>query len=98
MVLGCGVVDRCTCHITDAPLRLPSRNISPCFCTVVLQVVNVAIHTPSHSCSIEICDPDWRWGQMCDVFDLIDNKGIRLNLALWVACMRLPSGRIARGP
>ena len=47
---------------------------------------------------MEISAPDWRWGKMCDIFSLVDSKGIRLSSDLWVACMILPSGRITCGP
>ena len=60
--------------------------------------VNVVVQPSSHSCPMEISVPDWRWGKMCAVLDLVDNKGVRLSSALWVACMRLPSGRITHGP
>ena len=35
---------------------------------------------------------------MCAVLALVESKGLRWSYALWVACMRLPSGRINRGP
>ena len=35
---------------------------------------------------------------MCDVLALVESKGIRWSCAFWVACTRLPYGRITRGP
>ena len=95
--LGCGGVSL-TCHMPGSTLRLPSRNTSLCFCTVMVVAVNVAVHPSSHICHTDISAPDQRWGKMWAVFPLVDSKGIRLSSTLWVACIRLPSGRITRCP
>ena len=34
---------------------------------------------------------------MCAVLDLVDNKGLSLSYALWVACVMIPPGGITRG-
>ena len=96
--LGCCVVARCNCHIPDTPLRIYSRNTSNFFSTIMLVAVNVAVNTPEHSFPTEISAPDWRWGKRCAVFSLVDNKCLRLSSSLWVACMRLTSGRINCSP
>ena len=64
-----------TCHMPASPLRLPSRTTSPCLCTVVVVAVNVAVQPSSHSCSMEISAPDWRWGKMWDIFPLLIVRG-----------------------
>ena len=61
--------------------------VSECGCTEII------LYFP-----MEISAPSWRWGNMCAVLALVDNKGLRLSYALLVACMRLPSGRITCGP
>ena len=81
-----------------APLRIPYMTTSPCFFTVMSAAANVAVHPSSHSFPTEISVPYWMLGEICAVLDLVDNKGLRLSLALWIACMRIPSGRITRGP
>ena len=81
-----------------SPLHFPSRTFSPCLCTLMVVSVNVAVQPSSHSFPMEISAPDWRWGEMCDIFALIYSKGIGLSSALWVACMMLPSGRITSCP
>ena len=58
----------------------------------------MAVQKSSHSLSMEIIAPDWRWGEMCAFLALVGSKGLRLSSALWVPCMRLPSSRINRGP
>ena len=94
MGLGCGVVARCNRHIPANPLRVTYRTTSNFLSTVMLVAFNVAVYPSSHSLPMDISAPDWRWGKMCAVLDLVDNKGLRLSSALWVACMRLPFGRI----
>ena len=60
--------------------------------------MNVAVHPSSHSFLMEISAPDWRRGKMCDIFALVDSKGLRLSSYLWVARMILTYVRINRGP
>ena len=82
----------------DSPLRVPFRTNSPCFYTVMVVAVNVAVQPSSHSCPLDISAPDWRWRNMWDVLALVDSEGLRLSYDLWIACMMLPSGRITCGP
>ena len=84
--------------MTAAPLRVTSRNNYIFPFTFVLVAVHVAVHPSSHSFPMDIIALDWSCGEMCDFLDHVDNKGLRLSSALWVACMRLPYGRITRYP
>ena len=52
----------------------------------------------SHSSPIDMRDPDCGRGKMWDVRDDWFNRGFRLSIDLWVACMMLPSGRMNGGP
>ena len=52
----------------------------------------------SHSCPIDMRDPDCRWGKKWDVRADWVNGGFRLQSALWVAYMMLTSGRMTWGP
>ena len=70
------------CHMPASPLRVTYRTKYPCFCTVMIVAVNVAVQPPSHSCPTYISSPDRRWGKMWGVFALVDSKGIRLSSAL----------------
>ena len=47
---------------------------------------------------MEISDPDWRWGNMCAVLYIVDNKGMGFSSILWVDYTRLTSGRITCSP
>ena len=96
--LGCGVVARCTYHIPATPLQVLSRTTYPFFSTIKCVAVNVAVQPSSHILPMEISAPDWRWGKMCDVLALVDNKGLRLISALWVAYIILPYGGITCSP
>ena len=58
--IGCGVLDRCTCHIPATPLRFPYSINSPFFSTVIYLLVNVDVKTSSHSFPMDISAPDWR--------------------------------------
>ena len=87
-----------TFHMPASPLRLLSRTIYPCLCTVIVVAVNVDVQPSSNSCPMEINAPNWRWGKIFAVFELVDNKGIRLSSDLWVSYMRITSGRITCGP
>ena len=99
MGIGCGVVAGCTYHIPAAPLRVTYRNTYTFLkSTFMYVVVNVAVQILSHSFTMEISDPDWRWRKMCDFLALVDNKGLRLSSDLWIDCTRIPSGRITCGP
>ena len=51
-----------------------------------------------HSCTMWMSAYYWTWGHMCAVFSLVVNKDLSLSSDLWVACMRLPSGRSTCGP
>ena len=77
----CGGVSL-TCYMPASPLQLPSRSFSSCLCAFIMITVNVAVHTSSHSYPMEISAPDWRWGEMCDIFALVYSKGLMLSYAL----------------
>ena len=79
-------------------LWVPYRTNSPFFSTFFCLKVNVDVQSSSHICPVEISAPDCRWDKMCAVLALVDNKGLRLSYALWVAYMRIPYGRVNRGP
>ena len=78
----CGGVNL-TCHVPTSPLILPSRTAHYCLCSVVLVAVNVAVQPSSRGCSVYISAPDWRWGEMWDILDLVDSKGLRLSSSVW---------------
>ena len=44
---------------------------------------------------MEIKEPDWRWGNMCDFIAVDIRRWFRFRSYLWVARMRLPSDNIA---
>ena len=92
------MVDMCTYHMPENPLRVPSRNMYNFISTVICVEVNVAVQPSSHSFPTNISAPDWRWGKMCSVLDLLYNNRLRLSSTLWVARPRLPSGRRTCGP
>ena len=98
MGIGCGILPRCTCHMTAAPFWVPYRITSTFNSTVMCVAVNVDVQPSSNSCPMEINAPNWRWGKIFAVFELVDNKGIRLSSDLWVSYMRITSGRITCGP
>ena len=85
MGLGCGVVDRCTCHTTASPLQVTYRTNSTFLSTVMCVAVNVDIHPLSNISPMEIGSPDCMWGEMCASLALVYNKGMRLSYYLWVA-------------
>ena len=60
-------------------------------------VVNVDVHTSSHSCPMYISAPSWRWGKMCAVLDPVDKKGMRFSFSLWFAFVSIIYGRSTRG-
>ena len=62
------------------------------FSIIISVAVNVAVNPSSNSFPMGISAPDWRWEKMCDVLDLVENKGLMFSSALWIACMRLPYG------
>ena len=45
--------------------------------------VNVSVQPSSYSCPMDISPSDWRWGNMCAVLALVDNKGLKLSSALF---------------
>ena len=96
--LGCGVVDRCTCHIPAAHLRVPYMITYPFFSTIISAELNVAVHLSSHSWPRYIIAPDWRWWKIRVDLSLVYNKDVQFISELWVACMRLTYGRITLGP
>ena len=98
MGLGCGVVDRCTCNMPAATLRVPSRTTFIFLSTVMYMSVNVAVQPLQYSLPVEISDLNWSWRKMCYVLALMDNKGLRLSSDLWVTFTGLPSGRITCFP
>ena len=57
-----------------SPLKFPSRTTSPCLCTIIVVEVNVDVQTSSHSCPMDISDPDWGWGKMWAILSLVDSK------------------------
>ena len=93
----CGGVSL-TYHMPVSTLHLPSGTFYPCLCTVIVVSANVAVQLSSHSFPVDISDPYCRWGKMCSILDIVESKGEFWSFALWVACMRLPSVRITRGP
>ena len=76
MGIGCVVVDRFTCQIPENPLQAPSRNRLTLFYTLMCKSGNVALHPSSHNLPMNISAPDWRWGNMCSILSLVDNKGL----------------------
>ena len=98
MVIGCGVVYMCKCHMPSIPLRVPYRTTSRFLSTVIFVAVNVDVHPSSHSLPVDISALYWRLGRVCYVLALIDNNWLCLSSSLWVACMGLPYGRITHGP
>ena len=97
MMIGCGVVDRCTYHMPATTFQVPSRTISTLFSTAMCVTVNMAVQPSPHICPTEISEPDWRWGKVCDVLALVDKKGLRSSSALHMYQTRLPSGRSTCG-
>ena len=75
--IGCGVVARCKLHIPDTPrgclLGLGILFLS----TITCVAVNMAVHTSSNNFPMDISDNYWRWGKVCGVLSLVDNKGLR---------------------
>ena len=47
---------------------------------------------------MEISAPVWRWGYICAVLILVDNKVLRFSSDLLVACMRLTYSSSTCGP
>ena len=47
---------------------------------------------------MDISALDWKWGKMWAILAPVDSKGLKLSSSLWVACTRLQSGSITRGP
>ena len=82
MVIGCGVVGRCTCHIPDTKLRVPSGTTYHFFSTFVCVAINVDVQPLSRSCPMEISSLYWRWGSICTVLYILDNNGMRFSSAL----------------
>ena len=87
--LGCGVVYRCTCHISDTSFRVLSRNMFPFFSTVIYVAVDIGIHPSSYIFSMKIIAPGWRWGNICATLALVDNNGLIFRSTLWVSWNRL---------
>ena len=56
--------------------------------------MKVAVHSSSHSCSIDMRYHDCRLGEMCDVLDVSIRRGFSFSTYLWVAYMRLLLGSI----
>ena len=83
--LGCGVVARCTVHMSATPLRFPSRTTSSFLSTSICVAVNVDVHPSSYSFHMEISSPGWRWGEMYSVLAIVDNKGLSFSYAIWVS-------------
>ena len=94
MGLGYDMVGMCTYHMPATNLRVISRTNFSFLSTIMCVAANVSIQPSSNIFPMEIIDPDWMWGKICAVLYIVDKKGIRLSSALWVACTRLPFGRI----
>ena len=91
-------MDRFTCHMPANPLWFPSRTGFYFFSSLVCVTVYLAVHSSSQSYPMDISSSDWRWGKLFYLFSFVVNKGLKFSSSLWVACMRLPSGRSTLGP
>ena len=72
-----------------------STIVGPFFTTLMCVLANFAIHLFLQSYPMEIKEPDWRWGNMCDFIAVDIRRWFRFISYLWVARMRLPSDNIA---
>ena len=52
------------------------------------------VKSSSHGLPMGISAHGWRWGEICDILDLVYNKGLRFSSSQWVACIIIPYGRI----
>ena len=93
MGLGCGLVYRRTCHITATPLQENLRIMLHFFSTLMCVAMNASFYSSSHSFPIDVRDPYWSSGKICDVLDLVENKGLRSSSTLLFACTSLPFSR-----
>ena len=76
---------------------LPSSIIIPFLTLLRLLAVKVDMQPSSYSRLIDMRSPDYRWGETWDVQDSWVKRGFRIIIALWVAFMILPSGRMTWG-
>ena len=77
--------------------QIPSNTSRSSFTMLRLLAVKVAVHSSSHSCSIDMRYHDCRLGEMCDVLDVSIRRGFSFSTYLWVAYMRLLLGSITWG-
>ena len=87
-----------TCHMPDVVDLFPSSTVIPSLTKLRRVAVKVAMQPSSYSFPIDIRSPYCRWGKTWAVRAAWVNRGFRLNVSLWVACMMMPSCRMTWGP
>ena len=93
-----GLLLRLTYHMTDVVDLLPYSTVSQSLNTPRRVAVKFAIQPSLHSYPINMRAPDCRWENTWDFQDAWVERGFRLSIALWMACMVLSSRRMTWGP